>query len=148
MTERSDKPSEKTFKRPRPVLPERTRLIQKCECEIPGDYRPIRNAVILQLSRGNAFECPQRECRRVRICQRPAYKCHLAYHADLYDWDYGLPNCPRQAMYDEILRRVKEEELTPDNFATELSQVARAFQPDLGKRRKPPAFEPDSPGEK
>jgi hypothetical protein len=128
------------LKQPRRVLPELTRLIHKGECEL-SDPRAIRNAVILQLSRGNAFECLDKRCRRGRICQRPAYKCQLAHHADLYDWDFGLPNCPRQAMYDEILRRVKEDLITPDNFATELSQVARAFYPELGKK-KPSVLRP------
>jgi hypothetical protein len=134
----------KSFKRPRRVLPELTRLIEKGECELP-DYRPIRNAVILQLSRGNAFECPNRNCRRLRICQRPAYKCHLAHHADLYDWDFGLPHCPRQAMYDEVVRQMREGKFTEANMATKLSEVVRAFQPELTKRKRWSGIKPDDP---
>ena len=141
MTESTEDWSKKEFKQPRPVLPELTRLIQGTETELP-DPRAIRNAVILQLGRGNAFECPNHACRRTRICQRPAYKCHLAHYADIYDWDDGLPNCPRAPMYEEIYRRIRERKFT-DDLATELSEVVLSFQPELDKKRRYwPGMEP------
>ena len=127
-----DAPLPPNFKRPRPLLPEFARLVRKEDCT-PGDKRPLRNAVILKMSIANAAECSDLTCRRTRLCQRPAYQCPHAHHADVYDWDYTLPNCPRRAMYDEILRRVREGQFTENDFAKEVSEVVRSFQPGLGR---------------
>jgi hypothetical protein len=138
-----DAPLPPNFKRPRPLFPEFARLVRKEDCT-PGDKRPIRKAVILKMSIANAAECSDLACRRTRLCQRPAYKCRLAHHADVYDWDYTLPNCPRRAMYDEIQRRVREGQFTDDDFAKEVLEVVRSFQPDLGRKTEPPQNEEQS----
>jgi hypothetical protein len=36
-------------------------------------------------------------------------------------------------MYDEILRRVREGQFTENDFAKEVSDVVRSFQPGLGR---------------
>jgi hypothetical protein len=123
------------FKEPRDLHLEFRRMIGHEKGEI-HDTRAARNAIILRFGRANAIECPDSTCHRQWICQRPAYQCHLAHYADLYNWDYGNPNCPRQAMYDEIKRRWQKGEYDPSDCATDLAQVVRAFQPDIDKKRR------------
>ena len=97
------------FKEPRDLHLEFRRMIGHEKGEI-HDTRAARNAIILRFGRANAIECPDATCHRQWICQRPAYH--------------------------DIKRRWERGEYDPNDCATDLAQVVRAFQPDIDNKRR------------